>query len=267
MTQASNKRPHVLLTNDDGIQADGIGAMARALESFCDLLVVAPASECSGQGHAISVLKDIQLEPYEGNGLKGWGLRGTPADCVKVAVATLAVSRPLDFVISGINRGQNAGINTLYSGTVAAAREGAVLGIPALAVSLETRDVPQSDYRAAARVGVDMLRLIQEHPLPRGLMLNVNVPALAYDRLKGWAVTRMGNSGYSDLFKDETADVEIGPKVYRNIGNGWNPSTPVDEEVDDHALAAGYVSITPLHFDLTAHRFIPRLLEWLAVKK
>jgi 5'-nucleotidase len=255
------------LTNDDGIQAEGIRAMARALEACCDLMVVAPESECSGQGHAISVLRDIQLEPYEGDGFKGWGLRGTPADCVKVAVATLAVGRPFDFVLSGINRGQNAGINTLYSGTVAAAREAAVLGIAALALSLDTRDVPQSDYTAAARVGVDMLRLIQRHPLPRGLMLNVNVPALPYDRLKGWAVTRMGNSGYSDLFKDETLNAAQGPKVYRNIGNGWNPSTPVDEEVDDHALAAGYVSITPLHFDLTAHSFIPRLLDWLSVRK
>jgi len=77
----------------------------------------------------------------------------------------------------------------------------------------------------------------------------------------------MGNSGYSDLFKDETLNAAQGPKVYRNIGNGWNPSTPVDEEVDDHALAAGYVSITPLHFDLTAHSFIPRLLDWLSVRK
>jgi 5'-nucleotidase len=257
-------RPYVLLTNDDGIHAEGIRALAEALEPHFDLLIVAPSTECSGQGHAISVLKDMHLEPYHRDAnLWGWGLCGTPADCVKVAVTMLAPDRPFDLVISGINRGQNAGINVLYSGTVAAAREGAILGLPSVAISLLYHDEHDIRYETAARVGLDALRLVQQHGLPKGMMLNVNVPALPYEELKGWAVTRMGDSGYSDLFHHEPSR-EGRPAVYRNVGKCWNPSVPEDDEVDDHALNKGYVAVTPLQFDLTAYDFLPTMHDWFA---
>lgn len=262
MNSDQNNRPYILLTNDDGIHAEGIRAMAEALEPHAELMIVAPNTECSGQGHAISVLKDMRLEPYHRDAdLWGWALCGTPADCVKVATTMLSKERPFDLVISGINRGQNAGINVLYSGTVAAAREGAILGLPAIAMSLFYQDENYMPYETAARVGVDVMRMVREHGLPRGVMLNVNVPPLPYEDLKGWAVTRMGDSGYTDWFLHEPSEGGR-PATYRNVGSGWNPSVPEDDEVDDHALYKGYVAITPLHFDLTAYAFLPTMHEW-----
>lgn len=265
MNSASlNPRPYVLLTNDDGIHAAGLRALAEALAPHVDLLIVAPSTECSGQGHAISVLKDMHLEPYRRNeDLWGYALCGTPADCVKVAATVLARERPFDLVISGINRGQNAGINVLYSGTVAAAREGAMLGFPSIAVSLWYTDENDLPYETAARAGLDVLRLVHERGLPPGIMLNVNVPPLPYEELRGYAVTRMGNSGYTDFFHHEPA-AEGRPALLRNVGNNWTPSAPEDEEVDDHALFKGYVSVTPLQFDLTAYEVLPHLQGWFA---
>ena len=195
------RRPFILLTNDDGIQAEGLRIMAEALAPHADLLIVAPNTECSGQGHSITILRSMDLVPHQqGGAFWGWGLCGTPADCVKVALTMLARERPVDLVISGINRGQNAGINVLYSGTAAAAREAAMLGYPAIAMSLYYQDENHTPYATAARVGVEVLRMVLRHALPRGVMLNVNVPPVPYEELKGWEVTRMGNSGYYDLF-------------------------------------------------------------------
>jgi 5'-nucleotidase len=238
--------------------------MAEALIPVADLMIVAPTAECSGQGHAISVLKDLRLEPFRRKEeLWGWGLRGTPADCVKVALNTLAKDRPFDLVISGINRGQNAGVNVFYSGTVAAAREGTIYGLPAIAVSLYFTDESCLPYETAARVGVDLMRLVLRHGLPHGVLLNVNVPPLPYEKLKGWAVTRMGDSGYDDLFLHEPEKEGL-VSTLRNVGNGWNPSQPAADDVDDQALAKGYVAITPLQFDLTAYEFLPRLHQWFS---
>ena len=127
------RRPYVLLTNDDGVHAPGLHALADALEPFCDLTIVAPHRERSGAGHAITVLRDLRLEKYERHGSHwGWSFQGKPADCVKVAVATVSRERAFDMVLSGINRGQNLGVNVLYSGTVGAAREASELVTPSV---------------------------------------------------------------------------------------------------------------------------------------
>ncbi|MCX7015301.1 MAG: 5'/3'-nucleotidase SurE, partial [Candidatus Sumerlaeota bacterium] len=260
----SPARPFVLLTNDDGIDAEGLRAMAAALAPHADLLIVAPNTECSAQGHAISVLKDMDLVPRPRAGERwGWGLCGTPADCVKVALTMLAGGRKVDLVISGINRGQNAGINILYSGTVAAAREAAILGLPAIAVSLYYQEEDRTPFATAARVGVEVFQMVRRHGLPPGVMLNVNVPPLAYERLRGWEAARMGNSGYYDLFQHRPS-LEGRHAAYRNIGTEWFPSSPEAGDTDDAALMKGCVAISPLHFDLTAYEFLPRLNEWFA---
>lgn len=257
-------RPFILLTNDDGIQAEGLRVMAEALAPLADLLIVAPNTECSGQGHSITILRNMDLVPHQREGaFWGWGLCGTPADCVKVALTMLAKDRPVDLVISGINRGQNAGINVLYSGTAAAAREAAVLGRPAIAMSLYYQDENHTPFETAARVGVEIARMVLRHGLPRGVMLNVNVPPVRYEELKGWEVTRMGNSGYYDEFHHVPPDEERHAS-YRNIGTEWFASTPEADDTDDAALMKGCVSITPLHFDLTAYEFLRPLHHWLA---
>ncbi|MEN6627187.1 MAG: 5'/3'-nucleotidase SurE [Candidatus Sumerlaeia bacterium] len=260
-------RPHILITNDDGIEAPGIAALAEVLRADADLTIVAPARENSGMGHAITVLRELRFEPFHKNGiLWGYGLEGTPADCVKIAVQVLAADRPFDMVVSGINAGQNCGINILYSGTVAAAREAAVLGLPAIAVSLLYEDESHTPYETAARVALDVVRLVRKRGLPRGVMLNINVPPLPYEQLKPWVVTRMGESGYADLFLHEPGE-NGAPSVYRNVGKGFEPSTIVhgDENrpLDDIALYDNHVSITPLMFDLTAHDFLEQLDGWL----
>lgn len=257
-------RPCILLTNDDGITAPGLHAMADALRPLADLVICAPNTECSGQGHAITVLKDMDLIAHQRGGeFFGWGLCGTPADCVKVALTVLFKDRPIDLVISGINRGQNAGINVLYSGTAAAAREAAILGRPAIAMSQFYEDENYIPFETSARVGAEMARMALRHGMPRGVMLNVNVPPRPYEALQGWEVTRMGNSGYSDAFDRQPGDEER-HAIYRNIGTEWYPSTPEADDYDDSALMKGYVSITPLHFDLTAYDFLHPLHDWLA---
>ncbi len=259
-------RPHILVTNDDGIEAAGIAALAEALRPEADVTIVAPARENSGMGHAITVLRDLRFEPVHRNGmLWGYGLEGTPADCVKIAVQVLAADRPFDLVVSGINAGQNCGINILYSGTVAAAREAAILGLPAIAVSLLYHDERDMRFDTAARVALDAVRLVRAHGLPRGVMLNVNVPPLAYDAIKGWVVTRMGDSGYADLFLHEPGETAASI-IYRNVGKGFEPSTiahgDLNRPLDDVALYDHYVSLTPLMFDLTAHDFMDTLDGW-----
>ncbi|HOE97070.1 MAG TPA: 5'/3'-nucleotidase SurE [Candidatus Sumerlaeota bacterium] len=253
---------HIVLSNDDGIEAPGLAAMADALNQIGDVTIVAPDIERSGMGHAITVFKDMLFEPHHRDGkLWGYGLAGTPADCVKIALTLLCKNRPVDLVVSGINHGQNAGVNVLYSGTVAAAREAAILGFPAIAVSQLYHDPDKLTFETSARVGLEVARRVLERGLPPGVMLNVNVPPVPYDAIKGWAVTRMGNSGYEDLFTcPEEADSER--IIYRNIGKGWNPSTHPDDGNDDVALYQDYVSITPLQFDLTAYDFLDELHAW-----
>ncbi len=267
----THERPHVLVTNDDGIHAPGIAALAEALRADYDLTIVAPARENSGMGHAISVYRDLRLEPVHRNGmLWGYGLEGTPADCVKVAVSMLSTDRPFDMVVSGINTGQNVGINILYSGTVAAAREAAVLGLPAIAVSMlyheDPADIP---WQTGARVALEVARRVSREGLPSGVMLNVNAPPLPYDAIKGWTATRMGDSGYADLFLHEPGEASL-VMIYRNVGKGFERSTIIHGDdshpLDDQALYSDEVSITPLMFDLTAHEHLARVESWFGKK-
>jgi len=252
----AGRRPYVLLTNDDGIDAPGLHALADALAPDYDLLIVAPHVERSATGHAISVLKNLRLERYERGGAHwGWSFEGRPADCVKVAVTTISPDRPFDLVLAGINAGQNLGVNVLYSGTVAAAREGVIFGIPSIAFSVVYRDPDRVPYATGARVAVELTRRVVERGLPPGVLLNVNVPDLPYDALQGYAVTRQGRSYFRDKFERVQGDLE-GRAIFRNVGDRFAASPDGQFDLDDQAIAQRRVSVTPLHVDATAHHHV-----------
>ncbi len=254
------KRPHILLTNDDGIFAPGLYALYLAIREIADVSVVAPVSEKSAVGHAITISDPLRVFDFEKNGqFFGHAVNGTPADCVKIAYFALLERKP-DLVISGINYGSNTGINVIYSGTVSAATEGTILGIPSFAMSLTTFKDAVFDY--AAKFAAELVPQVLERGLPRGVFLNVNVPNVPEAEIKGIAITRMGAEMYNDRY-----DKRIDP---RNHVYYWltGSKLEVDEgiETDDGAIRNNMVSVTPIHYDLTRHDFMNELRQWQLAK-
>ena len=236
---------NILLTNDDGIHAPGLMALYQALRGDHHLQVVAPQSEQSAVGHAISLTTPLRIKKVNKNGaFFGWAINGTPADCVKIAVAELLTST-LDLVISGINLGPNVGINVLYSGTVSAASEAAILGFRAMAISLDTYKEP--DFSGAARFACQMARQLPSLPLPPGVSLNVNVPARPSEAIKGIALTRQEISCLAERFERR---VDPRENIYYWL-DGLNERQDPEPGTDYWALQNGYISITPIHPDLT----------------
>jgi len=253
-------KPKILLSNDDGINAPGIRALYHELDQISELTVVAPSGEQSGVGHAITVFQNLALEERRENGkIWGYGLEGTPADCVKFALTRL-MNEPPALVISGINRGQNTGNSILYSGTVAAAIEGTMYGVPSIAVSLAALHplVPYFDY--AARFSARLARFVIEKGLPQGVLLNVNIPNLPEKKIQGVVVSRQGKSMFVDLF--EPKGERNGLPTYRNVG-GKMLFSPDEEDFDDIALNQNKISITPLQYDLTHHELRTELDRWI----
>lgn len=250
------KRPFILLTNDDGIFAPGLYALYLAIREIADVAVVAPVSEKSAVGHAITISDPLRVFDFEKNGhIFGHAVNGTPADCVKIAYFALLERKP-DLVISGINYGSNTGINVIYSGTVSAATEGTILGIPSFAMSLTTFKDAKFDY--AAKFAAGMVAKIFAHGLPKGVFLNINVPNVSEAEIKGVAITRMSAEMYDDRY-----DKRIDP---RNHVYYWLTGTKVEIdqglETDDGAIRHNYVSVTPIHYDLTRHDFMQALQQW-----
>lgn len=236
---------HVLLTNDDGIYAPGLAAMERQLRSLGELTVAAPSTEQSGVGHAITFLTPLTAkEVFDGDRTRGWAVDGSPADSVKLGIAEFCPSRP-DLVVSGINGGLNAGINVLYSGTVAAAIEGAFFGITSIAVSLEWDD--HADFTRAAEIAIDVIRdILASRPTP-GSLFNVNIPTAALRGTPEVRVVPMSIVRYGEAFERR---VDPRGRSYFWATND-PPPPPSPGESDVTALAAGAVTVTPLHFDLT----------------
>jgi 5'-nucleotidase len=240
-------RPLILLTNDDGIHAEGLRYLHLVASKLGQVKIVAPDTEQSAVGHSITLYDPIKAHEVMKDGVfYGYGISGTPADSVKLALYSL-LPRPPDLVMSGINNGSNLGINVLYSGTVSAATEAAILGVPAMAVSLAQKKDPPFGW---ALTHIELLgRWILEQGLPRGVALNVNVPALPPERIKGLKLTRQGLSKFRESV--EQREDPRGNVYYWLSGQGTEDET--SDEVDITALAHGYVSITPLFYDLTAH--------------
>lgn len=246
----------ILLTNDDGMYAPGLEAMENKLRQVADVVTIAPATEQSGVAHTITFLRPlICKEVFQGGRRRGWAVEGSPADSVKIGVVELLPRRP-DLVISGINSGLNAGINVLYSGTVAAAIEGAFFGITSIAVSLEYDE--HADYAQAAEMFWDIIERILEKKGPHPQLFNINIPTAAIRRPIGIKVVPMGGDRYGDAYLKR---VDPKGRTYYWATND-PPPRPADVETDTTELAKGYVTVTPLQFDMTRHTYLEQMRSW-----
>ena len=243
----------ILVSNDDGYQAEGLGTLAQALATLADVVIVAPERNQSGASHSLTL--DLPLRV--GRSPDGmYFVSGTPTDCVHLAITGLLDHEP-DMVIAGINHGANLGDDVLYSGTVAAAMEGRYLGLPAIAISL-VGDEPQH-FDTAGRAIRTLFEHLQDAPLPADTTLNINVPDVPFEQLRGFQATRLGYRHRSEPVI-ESQDPK-GRAVYwvgaPGAGQDAGPGT------DFHAVENGYVSVTPLQFDLTRHSGLDALAGWL----
>jgi len=246
----------ILLTNDDGIYAPGLAALETELQSLGELTVVAPATEQSGVGHSITFLTPLIVqEVYAGDRQRGWAVEGSPADCVKLGVSEFCQERPA-LVVSGINSGSNAGINVLYSGTVAAAIEGAFFGITSVAVSLEFDD--QADFRRAAELATAVIRQILAQKGPEPQLYNLNIPLAALRGPTEVCVVPMGIAHYGERYL-KRQDPK-GRTYYWATGDP--PPQPTDHATDLSVMQAGKISLTPLQFDMTAANACEQMRSW-----
>jgi 5'-nucleotidase len=251
----------ILLSNDDGIDAPGLFSLREEIVRMAEVTIVAPLSERSAVGHAISVFNHLSVQKrFKDDKLFGYALDGTPADCVKLGVTTLMSEAP-HLVIAGINRGQNTGNSILYSGTVAAAIEGTMFGVPSFAISVAARRGESCHFAYAAKFAARLARCVIEKGLPKGVLLNVNVPNVPEEELRGVVISRQGQSMYVDVFEGQGEKGEI--LAYRNTGEEMIAS-PEGDDADDVVLQQNKISITPLHYDLTFHQFRKELEKWMA---
>jgi 5'-nucleotidase len=247
-----------LLTNDDGIYARGIEALYRELSRDAECIVVAPEVEQSAVGHAITVFRPLMVRKARKNGsFFGYAVAGTPADCVKIGVCELA-GGPVDLVISGINHGGNVGINVIYSGTVSAATEAVILGVPSLAISVDSRR--EVDFSVAARFARKMAAFILENPAPN-VVLNVNVPAIPEDQIKGVVVTRQSRTRIIEKFDKRTDPRD---NAYYWLTGEIVPPGQEEEDADAGMLSRGMITITPIHCDLTRYDLLDHLKKRIA---
>lgn len=256
MNNSEKETMNILLTNDDGIYSEGILALRDALSEVGEVTVVAPDTERSAVGHAITISDPLRVkDAYRRMKYFGQAVSGTPADCVKIAVRSILKKKP-DLVVSGINLGPNTGFSVLYSGTVSGATEGAILGIPSIAVSLGTFSNP--DFTYAGSFAAKIARVIHEKGLPEGTLLNVNVPALEESAIKGVKITKQGKTPIIESFEKR-----VDP---RNHTYYWLAGEVMDlkgeTDTDILALKEGYISITPLKWDMTDNAFMRELETW-----
>jgi len=251
-----NEKIKILLTNDDGINAPGLHVLYKEMKKIGEVSIVAPDSERSAVGHAITLSDPLRVFDFYKNGqFFGYAVNGTPADCVKLAYWALNI-KP-DILISGINLGSNTGINIIYSGTVSAATEGMFLNIPSFAISLTTFTNP--NFRIAARFARKLSRIILKNGLPKGTLLNVNVPAVEdEEEITGVEITRQGKAMYLEEF-DRRSDPHN--RTYYWL-TGQKVKLESEPDVDDRAILNKKISITPVQFDLTDYRFLDELRKW-----
>ena len=246
-------RMKILLSNDDGYQSPGLLALANALASIAEIVVVAPDQDRSGASNSLTLVNPLRARTMENGFIR---VDGTPTDCVHLAITGLLDEEP-DLVVSGINNGPNMGDDTLYSGTVAAATEGRFLGLPAIAVSMNSHDPAHFD--TGARVALELVQRLIRSPLSENVILNVNVPDLPYDALRGFRSTRLGHRHKAEPVVKATDP--RGKTIY------WVGPAGAEQDAgpgtDFHAVREGYVSVTPLQVDLTRHAALGVLETWL----
>lgn len=246
-----------MLSNDDGINAPGIRAMYKGLKAIGDVVVVAPEMEMSAVGHAITIARPLRVREVRDHGKPfGYAVDGTPADCVKIGIKALMGKTP-DIVVSGVNHGANLATNIIYSGTVSAATEGTILGVPSVAISLATfgRD---PDFSASVKYGLEIVKKVAERGVPKGTLLNVNVPAIEEKKIKGVKVCRQSHCIFDVAF-DKRSDLR--QMDYYWQGGKMNTHDP-DDSVDIMQIEQGYVTVTPIQYDLTNYPFLEELGSW-----
>lgn len=251
-------KPLILITNDDGITAPGIRCLIQIMNEIGEVVVVAPDSPQSGMGHAVTLNATLQCEPVHiDNGIqKEYSCSGTPADCVKIAKHEILKRTP-DLCVSGINHGSNSSINVIYSGTMSAAVEAGIEGVPAIGFSL--LDYSWDANFEDARDFIKKIALnVLQNGLPKGVVLNVNIPNLKKEQIKGIKICRQAQARWIEDF-----DRRISPQgrvYYWMTGKFINEDSGND--TDEWALANGYISVVPIQFDLTAHHAIKDLEKW-----
>ena len=253
------QKPLILVTNDDGITAPGIRYLIDIMKELGDVVVVAPDSPQSGKGHAVTLDTTMYCDPVPTSqeGTKEYACSGTPADCVKIAKHEVLNGRLPDLCVSGINHGYNASINVIYSGTMSAAIEAGTEGIPAIGFSLLDPSW-NADFSQARSYIKNIAEKVLANGLPKGTVLNVNIPNIKKEEIKGVKICRQARSRWIESF-----DKRINPqgRVYY-----WMTGTFVNEDkgtdTDQWALENGYISVVPIQFDLTAHQNIEPLKQW-----
>lgn len=247
----------ILLTNDDGVYAPGLAALEQQLRHLGEVVVIAPATEQSGVGHSITYLTPLVCKSIHRDGRHwAYAVEGSPADCVKLAIAELLHDNPVDVVVSGINSGLNAGINVLYSGTVAAAIEGAFFGVTSVAVSLEHDDDP--DYQSAAVIARNVVAGIMKQPEAKGGLFNLNVPTAATQSSSEIKIVPMGLEQYGRRY--EKRQDPGGRNYYWAL---WSETEqPPPEMTDINQLRQGHVTLSPLQFDLTRRELLDSMQSW-----
>ncbi|RCW90309.1 5'/3'-nucleotidase SurE [Winogradskyella arenosi] len=252
-----SKRPLILVTNDDGITAPGVRTLISVMKELGDVVVVAPDSPQSATGHAITINSTLHMEKVTIDGAQPeYSCSGTPVDCVKLAVNEILDRRP-DICVSGINHGSNSSINVIYSGTMSAAVEAGIEGIPAIGFSLLDYNW-DADFEPSKSFVKSITEQVLQHGLPEGVVLNVNLPKLSSEAIKGIKVCRQARANWKEEFDKRTNP--MGREYYWLTGKFVNMDK--GEDTDEWALENGYVSVVPVQFDLTAHHAIQHLNSW-----
>ncbi len=247
---------NILVTNDDGIYSPGIFALAKVLNEIGNVTVVAPLHEQSAVGHAITMQNPLRVtEAWKNGDFFGYAVSGTPADCVKIGIRNI-MGTPPDLVVSGINHGSNTAINIIYSGTVSAAREAAIMEVPSMAISVTNHAA--KDFSFAAKVSKLLAKEIDGKNIPLGTLLNVNVPDVPEEKIAGIILTKQGKSKWDDIYEQRTDP--YGKKYYWLTGNLVESDTELD--IDQVAIKKNYVSVSPIHFDLTDYETFDKMKSW-----
>ncbi len=246
----------LLVSNDDGIDSQGINALVKSLKEIGEVIVVAPLKEQSAVGHAITMQVPLRVIKHFKNGkFFGYAVDGTPADCVKMGIKNI-MKTPPDIVISGINHGSNTAINIIYSGTVSAAREAAIMDIPSIAISVTSHAA--TDFKFAGKIAKMLALEVAGKDMPIGTLLNVNVPDIPEDQIAGIQLTRQGKSKWDDMY--EQRKDPYGREYYWLTGILKEVDTEM--ETDQAAIKKNYVSVTPIHFDLTDYKTFDMMKNW-----
>ncbi len=252
----SQKKPLILITNDDGINAPGIRTLIKLMNSFGNVYVVAPDSPQSGMGHAITINDTLycnKISVTESEPQVEYSCSGTPVDCVKIAVNEILKRKP-DLCVSGINHGSNSSINVIYSGTMSAAVEAGTQNIPSIGFSLLDYSL-DADFKPGIKFIKNIVSQCLEHGLPKGVVLNVNIPK---KNIKGIKVCRQANAHWEEKFDKRTNP--LGREYYWLTGEFINEDK--GEDTDEWALQNGFISVVPIQFDLTAHHAIKDINNW-----